>query len=469
AIMMVAGGFRAPKQTGYVRDLDLKSFGQLPVVAEGRIKPIDSYARNALLIIRGKQKCYDADENKVSAVQWLMDTAMRPKVADAYKVFRIDHDEILGKMGKRQEKEKFFSFVEVEPVIDEVMEEAGKYSQLEAQLRSPYQRAVVRLASSLNLYQRIRFSLPVDSSAAGLTEEYDDFEKVMVPGREALAKFEAKEPYDETALQRFLGYAQHYRNLAQAPTTLIVPPVEPGEDTTGDWLTTGKSLENSLRSGSVDPVLRGYAKVIDAYKAAGDKPAAFNDAVLGLGVELKKRLTDKTKTRMAYERFFNQWEPFYRSSLVYVIVFLVAAFSWLVWPERLGRLAFWLMAFALAIHVFGLISRMYLQGRPPVTNLYSSAVFIGLISVMLCLLLEKITKLGVASAVGAAIGFSTLVIAHHLSKSGDTLEMMRAVLDTNFWLATHVVTVTIGYAATFLAGFLAIVYILRGFLTPGLN
>jgi ABC-type transport system involved in cytochrome c biogenesis permease subunit len=47
--------------------------------------------------------------------------------------------------------------------------------------------------------------------------------------------------------------------------------------------------------------------------------------------------------------------------------------------------------------------------------------------------------------------------------------MLVAVLDTNFWLATHVVVVTLGYAATFLAGFLAIVYILRGLFSQGLN
>ena len=57
--------------------------------------------------------------------------------------------------------------------------------------------------------------------------------------------------------------------------------------------------------------------------------------------------------------------------------------------------------------------------------------------------------------VAAAMGFLTLIIAHHLSLQGDTLEMMQAVLDSNFWLSTHVVTVTIGYSATFLAGFLA--------------
>jgi len=37
--------------------------------------------------------------------------------------------------------------------------------------------------------------------------------------------------------------------------------------------------------------------------------------------------------------------------------------------------------------------------------------------------------------VSAGIGFITLIIAHHLSLEGDTMEMMRAVLDTNFWLA----------------------------------
>jgi ABC-type transport system involved in cytochrome c biogenesis permease subunit len=67
------------------------------------------------------------------------------------------------------------------------------------------------------------------------------------------------------------------------------------------------------------------------------------------------------------------------------------------------------------------------------------------------------------------IGFCTLIIAQHLSLNGDTMEMMRAVLDSNFWLSTHVVTITVGYGATFLAGFLAIIYIVRGALTKSLD
>jgi ABC-type transport system involved in cytochrome c biogenesis permease subunit len=117
----------------------------------------------------------------------------------------------------------------------------------------------------------------------------------------------------------------------------------------------------------------------------------------------------------------------------------------------------------------GILTRMWLEGRPPVTNLYSSALFVGWGSVGLCLILERIFRNGIGSVAAGIIGFLTLLIAHHLSLSGDTLEMMRAVLDTNLWLATHVVIVTTGYAATFLSGFLALIYIFRGVFTRSLD
>jgi ABC-type transport system involved in cytochrome c biogenesis permease subunit len=60
------------------------------------------------------------------------------------------------------------------------------------------------------------------------------------------------------------------------------------------------------------------------------------------------------------------------------------------------------------------------------------------------------------------IGFATLIVAHNLAMSGDTLEMMQAVLDNNFWLATHVIVITIGYSAMFVAGALGIIFILMG-------
>src|SRR3954468_13283520 len=112
---------------------------------------------------------------------------------------------------------------------------------------------------------------------------------------------------------------------------------------------------------------------------------------------------------------------------------------------------------------------MALEGRPPVTNLYSSAIFIGWGATILGLVLERFWRNSIGLVVSASIGFITLIIAHHLSLGGDTMEMMRAVLDSNFWLGTHVVVVTLGYASTFVAGFLAILYVVRGVFTPSLT
>jgi ABC-type transport system involved in cytochrome c biogenesis permease subunit len=148
---------------------------------------------------------------------------------------------------------------------------------------------------------------------------------------------------------------------------------------------------------------------------------------------------------------------------------LLAVLSWLKWPRKLAPAAIALLAVAFVITTAGIGIRMLLEGRPPVTNLYSSALFVGWTAVALCVLLEFFYKNAMGSAAGGLIGFCTLLIAHHLSLAGDTLEMMRAVLDSNFWLATHVVTVTIGYAATFLAGFLGLIYVLRGAFTRSLD
>jgi ABC-type transport system involved in cytochrome c biogenesis permease subunit len=109
---------------------------------------------------------------------------------------------------------------------------------------------------------------------------------------------------------------------------------------------------------------------------------------------------------------------------------------------------------------------MYLEGRPPVTNLYSSAIFIGWGACLLGIILERIYKAAIGIVVAGFIGFVTLIIAHHLALSGDTMEMLQAVLDTNIWLATHVVIVTTGYASMFVAGLLAILYIVLGVFTP---
>jgi ABC-type transport system involved in cytochrome c biogenesis permease subunit len=221
-----------------------------------------------------------------------------------------------------------------------------------------------------------------------------------------------------------------------------------------------------VTAGNLHPTVQAYAAMATAF-AAGDA-GAFNAAVANHGGWLRAHFAARVR-KADVESVFNSLQPFYSAMVIYVLVFILACASWLVWPQILGRHALSLLIVAFIVHSAGLGIRMYLEGRPPVTNLYSSAVFIGWGSVLLGIMLEQFYRNGIGSATAAMVGFITLLIAHHLSMDGDTMEMMRAVLDTNGWLATHVVCVTLGYASTFLAGFLALTYILRGSLTSSLN
>jgi ABC-type transport system involved in cytochrome c biogenesis permease subunit len=170
------------------------------------------------------------------------------------------------------------------------------------------------------------------------------------------------------------------------------------------------------------------------------------------------------------EVFFNRVAPFYHLLGFYVLAFLLVLVSFLVAPVPLRRAAWAVLLITIVFHTAGLIFRMYLQGRPPVTTLYSSAIFIAWAGVILTLGLERVFKNGVGLLVASIVGFISLFVAHNLAGSdGDTLRELQAVLDTNFWLATHVVMVTLGYASTFVAGALGITYLVRGIFTTSLD
>jgi ABC-type transport system involved in cytochrome c biogenesis permease subunit len=151
------------------------------------------------------------------------------------------------------------------------------------------------------------------------------------------------------------------------------------------------------------------------------------------------------------ELFFNTIAPFFISKIYYLIALILFTFLTLfdkkTWPATYFLIA------AFCLHTLGIILRMVIEGRPPVTNLYSSALFVGWGAILCALMLSK--KYSSLQPVASLIGLLTLSISYSLSLSGDTLEMMRAVLDSNFWLSLHVITITLGYSATFLAGFLS--------------
>jgi len=451
AALYILGGFRKPK---YTTGHDWVGIGELPVLQGGRLKPLDTVARNALLTFRGKQSLRSS-EGKTPALEWLMRVLADPARAEKEKVFVIHDPDILGLLGF-QTTDKYFSFEDLRPHLERIRDQAERASKIDSKERNRFQGAILNLHERLISYQMLRHTMQ-DPESESFPADIRAFLDKLAAGREALRTSKDPASAENPAISALAASFSRFQLLAQAGYFRFLPPL-PGEGE-DDWRNMGEGLLVSLSSGKIHPLAERYATMIAAFR---------KDDRLTFGTELQA-IREYLKTnhaaamgRMKNEFIFNQSEPFYRGMVLYVIAFLLVCVSWLRWNDVLGRAAYWVLLVAFTVHTAGLAARVILQGRPPVTNLYSSAVFVGWAAVLMAVVIEALFKRGFASAAAAVTGFVTLIIAHHLSSTGDTMEMMRAVLDSNFWLGTHVVTITIGYSATFLAGGLAHIYILRG-------
>ncbi|HUB68598.1 MAG TPA: cytochrome c biogenesis protein CcsA [Candidatus Methylacidiphilales bacterium] len=459
-----------PPDTGFA----FGEFGALPVVFNGRLKPMDSLARNSLLEIHERQtldtepwKGWNEDSKIISANEWLINVMMNSAVADDWPVFRVDNPDLIALLKLpegnpvQQQDGKHYSWNQIAPSFDLLNKENERVQKIESVERSAYERAVSNTFDRLLLYEQLKNTLqPQD--VPDWKQALADYEALIPAGVAAVHAQQAGQKYDQTTFNAFAGDIQQLSDMSQLGSPLVVPPQSPS----GDWQRVSAVLLNAAEGEKIGPAVQAYANMADAFRK-GDS-SAFNAALADYRASLVPDFSGALHKARS-EMFFNQMQPFYTALIIYVVAGLLAVFSWFNLSETLRRSGLWLVGLGFVIHTTGLIYRMVLENRPPVTNLYSSAIFIGWGAVVLGLVLEKIHRNGIGTVAAAGMGFVTLVIAQNLAVDGDTMEMMRAVLDTNFWLATHVVAVTTGYASTFVAGFLALIYIVRGVFTSTLD
>jgi len=382
-----------------------------------------------------------------------MDVAMRPEVANTYKVFRIDNDDVLGLFGWKNEGRKYYSFDELAPHLDTLMEKVQSIND-EASLRTTYEQQLNKLYQSLHLYDSLLRTFTPGANPETLELEYATWFASIDPGVIAINAQAMGREFNGEALDRFTAFADRYLQLAKVQDIAVLPPLPRRASTQADWSNLGQGLLDVITEGEIHPLIAHYAELATAYR--NNDAEAFNTVLASMQGYFKGTFS---AGKLTLESFLNNFQPFYISCVFYIASFVLVCLGWLFKKTSLRTIAYIGILTAFAIHTFGLFARMYIQGRPPVTNLYASAIFVGWGAVALGCILEKVHKNGLGTAISGLVGFATLIIAHNLGLSGDTLEMVRAVLDSNFWLSTHVVVVTLGYSAMFLAGALGIIYV----------
>lgn len=476
----VAGKVRVPQASPL--KMQLSEFGQLPVVQGGRVQPIDSLARNSLRAISLSEELRLTDGSRQPAIKWLLDTVTESDEADEYRVLRIESLDLLGALGLEPRKGFRYSLQEVQgenagDKLNELREDAreaaisAKESGTELE---PIHNKVLELGQRYDQLAILRHTF----SAPTVDEEVLKKSVRMIPG--------IKSPQElvERTLE-VLGVTERIRllkGLQNSPPQLI-PPATPEES----WQLLPEAARdfayNEIRR---EPVNEGEAflkfqEMLAAYqdddpgrfntalkeyqaliKQLAEAEAEFETALLKRGEIGRKPAERLSLDRLKFEAYFNHMSPFYLCCVLYVAAFVFAALGLLGWSEGFNRTANWLLWMTFGLHTVALLCRIYISGRPPVTNLYSSAVFIGWAGVLFALLFEKVYRNGMGNLLAPIKGFPTLIIAYFLAADGDdTFEVMQAVLDTQFWLATHVVTITLGYATTFMAGGFGLVYLLE--------
>jgi len=464
ALVVFGYSMKPPRQAD--TDMKLTEFAKLPIVDEGRMKPIDTVARNALVALSNRQSFYEEKEEKDAqgevvkdahgepvkiktrqpAIKWLLDVITDREAAMKHKVFRIENLEVQQMLGLPRRSGFLYSLEEFRGKFDEFDRQSDMAAKVDPKRASTYQKKVLELRRKTSVFLNLMLAFE-----HGLVNLEDEPDRVIA------------------AVRRQKELTEQQTKMSQTRMPLAAPPSE--QD--GEWETfssvwmkdffTAWAKQHDLGAEFTKrPPNPGVASMTAMFDAYAKKDAAkFNEELAGYQDWLAKtEPKDLNETKVNFESFFNHADPFFYAMWFYVLAFILTAVGWLVWPKAFHRAAFALIAVVLLYHTAALIGRIYISGRPPVTNLYSSAVFIGWACVVVGLVFELFYKRGIGNAVASVAGFSTLLIAFFLSRGGDTFSVLQAVLDTQIWLATHVVCITLGYATTYLAGILGIIYIL---------
>ena len=381
-----------------VQSLSGFEIGDIPLQDEGRIKPLDTFARNHLLAFYGKRSIKELD---MGATDWIIDLILDPENGRDQKIFNIRNPEVASSLFLDWTNEHKYSFNQITPGLSEQSSMLEMIDQKDASDRTVYEKQLYEISRNILRFEEIsylkalKFIPPSNNSESGEWLSPFDFILKGIPANE-------NQEAILNSLQMYLA-----NRLA------------------------GNDLEMSS-------ALNRYEMALSTFQ----------------GINVK---VDSLKK----ETWMNRVNLFYFSLGLYLLSFIFLSISWMIKPTFLNRVAYLSLIFGTIVHGYGIFLRMQIMERPPVTTLYESVIFVSLIIMTLAVLLEYFRKDGLGIFVGSVSGSVLHYVGFSYAADGDTLGMLVAVLNSNFWLATHVTTITIGYGASLMAGCVGHLYLIQ--------
>ncbi len=487
-------------------------FRSLPVQESGRIKPLDTVARVMLLRLSGRQSIAVTDTGStsgglgkpspqpltdpatgkpaldakgkpitLSAIEWLMVCWFKPEMAKDLRVLVVDNSDTviaLGLAGK--EKRDRYSFNELMPAKEALFKQMKELSEQPVKDRTPDQRAMAKLGSDFGLlavilshmdFARAPFGDQEKTLPAELTTEWQKSDgrlALFLPKLAAHLKThpEAGAPMGNPWLGVLWFRTRMGAGMSDNPETLlrIFPPADRKVEV---WRGPGSIIQSALQGEEVT------ADDYDNLSRYGDLAvttdgAAFKSKANAMHDHFTQTAAARDESgHVTLEVSYHKADYFYNALIYFIVGFLALALSWVApaggWGKWCVRICVVFMIVGEAYASTGIVIRCIIMGRPPITTLYETILFITTTAVLLGLLAELITRKGLALSVACIAGVAGMFLSiRFMSFEGrDTMEQLQAVLITNFWLSTHVPCINLGYAAGMVACIFSLIYFIQ--------
>jgi ABC-type transport system involved in cytochrome c biogenesis permease subunit len=451
----------------------------VPVQDGGRVKPLLTYAGFTLLRMNGKRTVTTPSGEKLAPTEWLLDTWFFPDQAADYPIFQVDDIAAVREVGgptEGKEKRDRYTFNELWPVRNALFARADEYMRIDEKLRDAVQNQVLMLAHSVSDYARLQLQTkftrtPIRVGASDdLTRIFGGRETVRLSDVlleiEELAKLQREitlDPARAAGQPAFEQLLQDAFGLSEGTDSVALFPPPASVESAPEWLSLSDVAQMTLRGGGDSEHLAMLADLERANAAHGDM-AEFHKAFASFAGRTK----ELARARGEYDRVDLE-VLYYKSKLLdyahyaFVLGFLLAAFLWLRPDSKWLYRGTVLAATTSVLLLIGVIvMRCVIRERPPVSTLYETVLFVTAVGSAVALVMEWINRRKLAVSAAVALGALGIFVANRYEEldKKDTMPQLVAVLDTNFWLATHVTAITVGYSAGMLAALLANAYLL---------
>jgi ABC-type transport system involved in cytochrome c biogenesis permease subunit len=450
----------------------------LPVQDGGRVKPLATYANFTLLRFNGKSSVSLPDGGKLEALPWLLDVLFFPEQAAEYPVFKVDDIQAVQAIGiavDGKQKRDRYSFVELAPGVQRLFELGSSYHQKEERDRTPVEQQIALLASNVNDFMRLqaqfdhaRYAQDVSGTPAlaqVLGGNSASFSSILARMPELLAlraqlHADPARAQDAAAVDHLL---QTSAELVNGTDILAMLPPAGSVQAEPEWRSPADLLAGAFQGQRVADSDVSSVEAFEAVARSAGNPLRFEQALATARADTEAAATARGEYRkIPTELTYYRLDLIAKALVVYILGFVLSALLWLAPRSKwLYRAAAAAATAATALLVWAIVLRCMIRGRPPVSTLYETMLFVTAVGSIILLVTEWISRQRMALSVNLALGMVGLFLAnaYETLDKQDTMPQLVAVLDTNFWLATHVTAITIGYAAGMVAAAIGSVYL----------